>query len=218
MTENSFTAVAEDVEEGPNRKPLLLVGAAAAVAVLAGAGWFLLHGGSSSDTSYALPVPHHAPVAAGKPVGSTLKSKVPATTKLPAVSAIKIGRDPFLALYVVPASAPASTTTTGTTPTGTTTGSTTTGNTSTGTTTPTTARYVLVLKTVTRDPGGAYLFNFTVDGTPKTVLPAQRFGKYGELVVLTYVKSSKGAVTGAVVQVGDDSPIQVPLGVKVSVL
>ncbi|MCW2671712.1 MAG: hypothetical protein JWP14_301 [Frankiales bacterium] len=218
MTENSFTALAEDVEEAPSRKPLLLVGAATGVAVLAGAGWFLLHGGSSSNTSYALPVPHHAALAAGKPAKVTSKSNVPTTNKLPAASPIKIGRDPFLALYVVPASAPATSTTTGTSPTGTTTaGSTTTGTTATGATTPTT-RYVLVLKGVTRDPGGARLFTFTVDGASKTVLPAQRFGKYGELVVLATVTNSKGAVTGAVVQVGDDSPIAVPIGAKVSVL
>ena len=35
--------------------------------------------------------------------------------------------------------------------------------------------------------------------------------------MLSYTKSAKGAVTGAVLQVGDDNPILVPIGVKTSV-
>jgi hypothetical protein len=211
MTENTM-AVAADDESGGKRK-LIVAGGAVGLVVLGAAGYMLLNGGgSSNDAGFTLPVHHvQAPKSS-----TTLKSHVPAVRSLPAASQVRIGRDPFNALYVVPVAPPAGTSGSSTgTPATTPSGSPTAG---TGATTPTAARYVLVLKTVTRDPGGAYLFNFTVDGTPKTVLPAQRFGKYGELVVLTYVKSSKGAVTGAVVQVGDDSPIQVPLGVKVSVL
>jgi hypothetical protein len=71
---------------------------------------------------------------------------------------------------------------------------------------------------VTSDKGGAKLYTFMIGKESKTVLPAQRFGKYGELVVLTYVKDKKGAAVGAVLQVGDDNPITVPVGVKTSVL
>jgi hypothetical protein len=216
MTENTMAVAAN--EESRGKRKLIVAAGAAGLLVLGAAGYLLLSGGGSSNDASFAPPAHH--VQAPKS-SATLRSHVPAVRRLPAASQVRIGRDPFSALYVVPVAAPAgasgsSTGTPATTPTGSPTAGT--GTTSTGATTPTTARYVLVLKAVTRDPGGAYLFNFTVDSTPKTVLPAQRFGKYGELVVLTYVKNSKGAVTGAVVQVGDDSPIAVPIGAKVSVL
>ena len=213
MTDNMFAEAPADGGEGSNRKVVLL-GGGVAVAVLAGAGWFLLHGGSSSDP-VALTVVHRAPVVAhnAQVAKSTLKAK---TSQLPAASSVKIGRDPFAALYVVPAAA-APAAPTGTT--GTTTAPTT------GTTTPTTsvtdtaanARYTIVLTKVTTGSGGAKFFTFKIGTTYKTVIPAQRFGKYGELVVLTWVENSKHAVIGAVLQVGDDNPIGVPIGVKTSV-
>jgi hypothetical protein len=216
MTDHTFDAPAAD--EPAKRRNLVIAGGAAGLLVLGGAGFLLLNGGSSGSVpsvATAMPKAPHVVKNASSP-----KKATAAAVKLPAATTVQVGRDPFLALYVAPAAGTSSpsggtgTSTSGSTGTGTGAGATTTGTAAPATT----ARYVLVLKTVTRDPGGAYLFNFTVDGTPKTVLPAQRFGKYGELVVLTYVKNSKGAATGAVVQVGDDSPIQVPLGVKVSVL
>jgi hypothetical protein len=214
MTDNTFAAPVGDGETGANRK-MLLVGGAAAVAVLAGAGWFLLHGGSSSD-NLALPVAHGAPVVAhhAQVTKATLKTKV-ATTKLPAVSSVKIGRDPFAALYVVPA-APAAgsgSTTTSTAPTTTTTIAPATSATDTSTN----ARYTVVLTKVATSPGGGKYFTWKIGTTYKTVIPNQRFGKYGELVVLTWVKNTKGAIIGAVLQVGDDNPIGVPIGVKTSV-
>jgi hypothetical protein len=213
MTDNTFAAAPAEEAAGSSRK-LVLVGGAAAVAVLAGAGWFLLHGGSDSDSA-ALPVVHRAPVVAhnAQVATSTLKSKV-ATTKLPAASTVKIGRDPFAALYVAPVAAPAGTgTTTSTAPTGTTTATTPTNPTDTAAN----ARYTIVLTKVTTGSGGAKFFTFKIGTTYKTVIPAQRFGKYGELVVLTWVENSKHAVIGAVLQVGDDNPIGVPIGVKTSV-
>jgi len=65
--------------------------------------------------------------------------------------------------------------------------------------------------------GTAPIFTWNVGGTSKQVLAAQKFGKYGELVTLTYVKSSTNKVLGAVVQVGDDEPIAVKLGEKITV-
>jgi hypothetical protein len=212
MTDNTFAEAPADGGEGSNRK-VVLMGGGVAVAVLAGAGWFLLHSGSSSDPT-ALPVVHRAPVVAhnAQVTKSTLKRK---TTQLPAASSVKIGRDPFAALYVVPvAAAPASTTGTSTTPaTGTTTATTPTNPTDTAAN----ARYTIVLTKVTTGSGGAKFFTFKIGTTYKTVIPAQRFGKYGELVVLTWVENSKHAVIGAVLQVGDDNPIGVPIGVKTSV-
>lgn len=216
MTENTFMDAPEGAEEARSRKPLLIAGAGVGLVALAGAGWFLLRGSSSSDDS-ALPVPHGKPVSKVAPKTTTAKRvTVKQTVKtLPAASTVKIGRDPFGALYIVPVS------------TGPAAGSTTTTTSGSSSTTPSTttvqpgttsgAAYVITLAKVATDPGGAKLFTFTYGTTTKTVLPAQRFGKYGELVVLTYLKNSKGAVTGAVLQVGDDNPITVPVGGKVSV-
>jgi hypothetical protein len=50
------------------------------------------------------------------------------------------------------------------------------------------------------------------------VIPAQRFGKFGEIVVLATEGNDAGKVVGAVIQVGDDSPLDVKIGESVSVL
>ncbi len=88
-----------------------------------------------------------------------------------------------------------------------------TGGSSTGTpppaTTAGTAPYPLMLVSISRPSPEARYFTFTLSGVRKVVLPGQRFGKYGELVVLAYTRTSDGTATGALVQVGDDSPIDV---------
>jgi len=97
-----------------------------------------------------------------------------------------------------------------------------TGGSSTGTpppaTTAGTASYPLMLVSISRPSPEARYFTFTLSGVRKVVLPGQRFGKYGELVVLAYTRTSDGTATGALVQVGDDSPIDVRIGEKVTVL
>jgi len=97
-----------------------------------------------------------------------------------------------------------------------------TGGSSTGTpppsTTAGTASYPLMLVSISRPSPEARYFGFTLSGVRKVVLPGQRFGKYGELVVLAYTRTSDGTATGALVQVGDDSPIDVRIGEKVMVL
>jgi len=97
-----------------------------------------------------------------------------------------------------------------------------TGGSSTGTpppsTTAGTASYPLMLMSISRPSPEARYFGFTLSGVRKVVLPGQRFGKYGELVVLAYTRTSDGTATGALVQVGDDSPIDVRIGEKVMVL
>jgi len=81
-----------------------------------------------------------------------------------------------------------------------------------------TASYPLMLVSISRPSPEARYFGFTLSGVRKVVLPGQRFGKYGELVVLAYTRTSDGTATGALVQVGDDSPIDVRIGEKVMVL
>jgi len=107
-------------------------------------------------------------------------------------------------------------------PSGTSTGGSSTGGSSTGTpppaTTAGTASYPLMLVSISRPSPEARYFTFTLSGVRKVVLPGQRFGKYGELVVLAYTRTSDGTATGALVQVGDDSPIDVRIGEKVTVL
>jgi len=220
MTDNTFAAA--EPEGGPNRKPLLMVGAAAGVAVLAGAGWFLLHGGSSSSTD-AFVVPHHAPKASGLTGAGTATAKSPSrVATLPAATTVKIGRDPFAALYMVPAAPPAApaaggpTVTTGSTATGASTGST--GATgSTGSTTPAApTRYTLKLLTVT-GTGKAQTAGFSVAGKTQYARVGAVFGRTSEIKLLSFQQIGRG-VWSVTVQVGDDDPKDLALGEAISVL
>ena len=221
------------VDEAPaSNRNVLIAGGLAAALLLGAAGYFLLGiGGGSHDTALGVtPVlPRHAVTktvavrpAVAKPV-----------VKVPLASTEHLGRNPFKALYVQPvaAVAPASTGTSGTTTgsngstgtTGTTTGSTgttgTSGTTGTpGTTTSATAPYALSLTTISKPSPETRFFTFNVAGKSVTVIPAQRFGTYGELIVLAYTKNAAGTATGAIIQVGDDNPIDVKIGEKVRVL
>ena len=204
-----------DEAESSNRKAVLVAGGVAAALVLGAGGWFLLGGGGDDaiDNSGFVPAKPRAVAAAPKKVATKPVKKLPVAYKAP------IGRDPFKALYVVPAAAAApaagtpTTTSTGTTSTGTT-------ATPTGVTTPTgSTRYTLKLTSMsTPKPGEARFYTFLVAGVSKTVIPAQRFGKFGELVVLALETDRAGKPVGAVIQVGDDSPIDVKVGESVSVL
>lgn len=191
-------------EDGKRRKALVAGGLVAALALSAG-GYLLLSGGSSDDTGFVVPSTRKGSTVAGKP--AVKKAAKPAVQTVPAVSRVRLGRDPFKPLYVEPAVAPAtttSTTTSTTTPTSTTTGVT------------TGATYALKLVKIATS-GETKLYTFNVAGTAKTVIAAQRFGQYGELVVLAWVKNSKGAAVGAVLQVGDDEPLTVKVGETISV-
>lgn len=82
-----------------NRRKLMIVAAAAGVVVLAIVAFFLMKGGSASTgDSATLPPRHHhaAPVVAAQP---------PSAVKLPKHVNAPVGRDPFKALYVAPATA-----------------------------------------------------------------------------------------------------------------
>ena len=218
MSEDTFP-FAEDGEARPyaeeggrNRKAMLVAGGIAA-ALVVGAGAFLLLGGGDDTTETAL-IPRGRPAVAAPGVTKPVAKAV--AKKLPAAYTERLGRDPFKALYVVPVAAPAAaapaapaSTTAGTSGTS---GS----GTSTAGTTPT--RYTIKLVSISKPSPETRFTTWTVAGTKTTVIPAQRFGKYGELVVLAFTKNAYGVVDSAIIQVGDDSPIDVKVGESVSVL
>jgi len=118
MTENTFFEPVDD-EPAQSRRSLLVLGAVGGALALAAGGYFLLGGGGGANASEVVaqsstrtPVTAIVPTVAKKPV------------VLPAVSKVRLGRDPFLALYIPPVVSPAGPATgsgtTGTTPTGTT--------------------------------------------------------------------------------------------------
>ena len=219
MTENSFTEAAE--EQGSNRKPLLIAGGAVGLAVLAGGGWMLLHGGSSSsdDTAFVVHKSTKAPVTKQVVTKSTTSKATTHVTKLPPVSTVRIGRDPFAALYVVPVapnpalagSTPTTPTTTTTTPTGTTSGS--------GTSAPTSTApkpYALKLTRV-YGSGSDRTAVFTVAGKTQLAKVGSVFGRTSELKLLSMQQDAKGAWS-VTVQVGDADPVDVATGQSVFVM
>ena len=231
MTETTFPfsdAPEESEAPAPNRRNLLLAGGLAAVLLVGGGGYYLLGSSSADDSAVAFP---SRPVHAGAPARKTAaepvtKAKPAAATKVPAKSVEHLGRDPFKALYVQPVAAAAPLApaavpgaTTGTSPA---TAPVVTGTTPTTTPASTTpaagTSYTLQLVSISKPSPEARFFGFKVAGVSKTVIPAQRFGKYGELIVLAYTKTASGTVTGAIIQVGDDSPMGVAIGEKVTVL
>jgi hypothetical protein len=220
MSQDTFPfAEAEEAvpfaDEGDrNRKAMFVAGGVVAALLLGAGGWFFLggSGGNSADSAFvATRTVRPAVVAPKKAVAKPAK-------KLPAAYTAPLGRDPFKALYVVPAAAPASTGVVGTTTPGTTGTSTTSGSTATTPTVPTTTRYTLKLVSISKPSPEVRFTTWTVGGTKKVVIPAQRFGKYGELVVLAFSKNAAGVVDKAIIQVGDDSPMDVAVGESVSVL
>jgi hypothetical protein len=219
MTQNSFEAHSVDGDAPASRRNLILV-AAVAAAALAGGGYYVLSSSGSNDVPLGKPAAVGKPAVtsvvnpAVKPAKKTVKPAAKPAT-VPAVSTTKLGRDPFLALYVLPAAAPAAPA--AGTGTGTGTGTTTPGTTgTTGTTTG--AAYPLQLKSIVPPKNNivAY-YTFTYAGVTKKVVAGQRFGTYGELIVLGYTTNKAGKVDGAVIQVGDDEPLEIALGEKVSV-
>lgn len=225
MSQDTFPFAEHDteqtayIEETSNRKAALVAGGVVAALVLGAAGYFLLGSSGDDATDTAFVPPHRVRPAAVAP------KAVKPIKKLPVAYKERLGRDPFKALYVVPVAAPAAppaavaapttttTTTTSTTPTGTTPTST-----GTGATTPTTLRYTLKLVSISKPSPEVRFTTWNVGGTKSTVIPAQRFGKYGEIVVLAFGKNAAGEVDKAIIQVGDDSPMDVAIGESVSVL
>lgn len=99
MSTPEFAAVEET--SGASNKRVVIAGGVAAALVLAYGGHMLLSGGSDNQ---ALVIPlkkHHVSAQAAKAAG--VSAKPASAAKIPAPSTVKLGRDPFLALYVVPA-------------------------------------------------------------------------------------------------------------------
>ncbi len=224
MSENTFPfADGDDLspyvdEPERNRKAILIAGGVAAALVVVAGGYFLL--GGSDDTVDSAFVPHRTV----RPAAVAPKAGAPAK-KLPAPYKERLGRDPFKALYVVPVAAVTTSTSTDATGTsagsptsGTTTTTTTTPTSTTTTSTPTSTRYTLKLVSISKPDPEVRFTTWKVGADTKTVIPAQRFGKYGEIVVLAFGKNAAGTVDKAIIQVGDDSPMDVTIGESVSVL
>lgn len=75
--------------------------------------------------------------------------------------------------------------------------------------------YPITLVSVGSEPDLPVL-TWTIEGTKNEVIAGQRFGRYGELVVLATTKQGE-QVTGAVLQVGDAAPVVVSIGETVKV-
>lgn len=216
--EDNFTAAPFEVldEEGStDRRRLAAIGVVAAL-LLGAAGYFLIGGGGgSSDESFVVPSTRRVV----KPVGGPRKPVV-VHAVLPPTSTVKLGRDPFHPLYVIPAApivaplAPGATGGTSTTGTGTTgTGTAGTGTTSTGTTStppkPVSTTYALKLSRV--DGTGNNLTARFLIGQAQKIQYARAgsvFGRSAEIRLLSIQKGPNGAGT-AVIQVGDGSPFDI---------
>lgn len=211
MTQMSPFEVAPAAGPEGTRTSVLVAGGLVAALALGAGGYFFLAGGSSDVES--LPATPRKVTTAPTPAVKKAVTK-PAVKKatVPLVTKVQLGRDPFRALYVVPVQAAAPTAATSTT----TTGSTTTSGSTSPTATAANSPYGLKLVSVT-GTSSAKFYAFVVDGEKQSVLAGQRFGKYGELIVLAYVKSSTGKIVGAIIQVGDDSPIDIAIGEKITV-
>jgi hypothetical protein len=203
---------AAPAEEARTRTPVLVAAGLAAALALGGGGYFLLSGSEEPVSSAPLSTGVTKTTRKAAPVVKKPAVK-PAVKTVPVVAKARLGRDPFRALYVEPVAAPvgggpAQAPTSTTTTTG-------------GSFAPKGGEeYPLQLMSISREGAAnktTYFFTFTVGGLKKTVMQGQRFGKYGELVVLGYVTNSKGAVVGAVLQVGDDNPFPIALKEKISV-
>ena len=222
MSQDTFP-FAEGEEAAPfadegdrNRKAMFVAGGVAAALVLAAGGYFFLGGSSDSSSVDSAFVPSRT---TNPTVVAPKKAVVKPAKKLPAAYTAPLGRDPFKALYVVPAAATtAANTSTSTSVTPTTSGTSTTGTGTGTTTTPATTRYTLKLVSISKPSPEVRFTTWSVGGTKKVVIPAQRFGKYGELVVLAFSQNAAGVVDKAIIQVGDDSPMDVAVGESVSVL
>jgi hypothetical protein len=149
MSDNTFLP-GDSAQAAPdNRRNVILLGGLGAV-VLAGAGYYFLAGSSSDSTVASSPLPPRhvtsAPVKSAKPVAKPAAK----LAVIPATSTAQIGRNPFKALYVQPAVAPAGAATSSQASSG---PSTSTASTTSGTAaSPTVAPYKMTLVSVT---GGA---------------------------------------------------------------
>jgi hypothetical protein len=211
MTENSFLdamPAADEPSGDSNRRALVLGGSVLAVAALGFGGYTLLGGSSRTPT----PTPALGLHSFGTtPVTTHAVAKTPAKVQVvPVVSKQRIGKDPFLALYVVPAAAaPSTTSPTTTVPTSTSTNTTPT----TTTTTPTVVKPVNHTLKLTRVYGSGkdQTAVFAIDGRTQLAKVGSVFGPTAELKLLNVGQDAKGHWV-ATLQVGDGQPFDALMG------
>jgi hypothetical protein len=209
MTENSFLDAMPVADEPPssNRRALLLGGSVLAVAALGFGGYTLLGGSSSTPTTpSALGVHSFGTTPATRHAVAKTPTKVQV---VPVVSKQRLGKDPFLALYVQPVAAPV---TAQTIPTTTTTTTTPTSNTA-PTTTQTVPKPVSHSLKLTRVYGSGKdrTAVFTIDGRTQLAKVGSVFGPTSELKLLSLSQDARGHWT-ATLQVGDGQPFDALLG------
>lgn len=190
----------------PRTRRVLLVGSGLLVALLLGGGAVVLtSGGGDAPAAAVTAAPARRPAADPTPAPSTAPA---------APAAVRPGRLPFKALYVAPvaASNAGGTAAAAPAPAGT-------PAPVAPTTSPAAAKpYPLKLEKVDGpDAGGNAVLSWLVNGVKTTSLNGQRFGRTGELVVLSVTKDSSG-VLAAWVQAGAAKPVAVKVGSTVQVL
>lgn len=204
MSEFPFNGSGSDDDAGAPSRTRTFVLAGVLVAALGVGGGVLLLGGSSDSAPSAIavtPTVRHS-------------TATPTATPLPTPAAVPVavrvqGRNPYKALHVAAtAAAP------GTAPSGSPVAPATAAPT--GSATPA-ETYPLKLVKIDRTDPTFPLATFLVDGKSYVVVPAQRFGKDGNVVVLAYVKDKGGNLTGALVQIGAADPQPVLTGKTITV-
>ena len=241
MTESPFPSgtveeapAPEQESESGSRRNLLALGGLAALLVAGGAAFFLLSGGDETSEDVAFVPPARTAVTAPAVI-------VPKAVKLPVATNIPLGRNPFKALYVQPAAAPADAAPTGpatapapaggpaiilVTPTAPT------GGTSPGSapfpgptdggagpapgTPPVAVQHDLVLRRVSGD-GDALSAAFTIDGKATSAKVGETFGPTSEIKLLSLQEGPQPGRWTAVLQVGDAAPFDVVIGESVRV-
>ena len=241
MTESPFPfgtveeapALEEESERG-SRRNLLALGGLAALLVAGGAAFFLLSGGDEPSEDVAFVPPARTAVTAPAVI-------VPKAVKLPVATNVPLGRNPFKALYVQPAAAPADAAPTGpaaapapaggpaiilvtpTAPTGGTSpgsapvpGPTTGGAAPAPGTPPVAVEHELVLRRVSGE-GDALSAAFTIDGKATSAKVGETFGPTSEIKLLSLQEGPQPGRWTAVLQVGDAAPFDVVIGESVRV-
>lgn len=201
---------ADDVESDGGRRPRLLVGGLIAALVVGAGGFALVGGGSGVDE---LGPTNRSALAVSAPVAEAAPG-----AHVPEPNTEQIGRNPFKARYVEPPPppppppapvtppAPVPVQVTIQAPTA-------------PAAEPQPSEYPLTLVSVGDPQPEVRVVTWKFEGKTLEVLPGQRFGKYGELVVLAYATNEDGSqIEGVILQVGDASPFTVKLGETVKVL
>lgn len=233
MTQDAISA--EPVEEGGRETKTVVLAGLLAAAVL-GAGAYVFLGGSSADEDEFF----EAAPTITRTVADTEPDPLPPPAEIPAPATVVGGQNPFSVLYTAPvesASGSDSGSGSGSSNSGSgssdsgsggsdSDGAATIGSTSgsEGITLPVapavvaTEPYVLELVSITPADGETVrTTSWIVDGTPvSSIFVGQRFGTFGELVVLALGTDDKGETV--LLQVGDAAPRVIHIGEQGSVL